>query len=415
MDYQKKINDLVKEIETQGYKAIVLWLPGNCSENLVIFLSEIAVFIKKLTDLPVYYVTYKNSNSLQKLITMGVSVILCHEEDSIFPIKEKSIVFMATAHPIFLTEMCLDNKLLFWNNEMAPCPWNHIFLMDEMQGYLNLCHEKYAMLQETWSSWDLMCLEYGNTYEPIYWPYILKSLSNNFGTSEFIRNNEINLAWIGKFEPDKIYSLYYTLDNFVRYDTDRRKVMHIIGEGSCRDEVIKVCKRYCQYVEFEFAGALMKEKLECYLIEKVDVLFGADSSILLGASLKIPTAATLVDTVPVRSDRFFWLFDSSKYFYSVLVPQEKRFGAEHSHFRDMMDDLFKYGFKREFGEKCYQYYQEYHFNIEKSIYLLLQAVVKSKLTMNDLKKCIKYVPYHHLRVIKRKFLGREISLKINFK
>ena len=90
----------------------------------------------------------------------------------------------------------------------------------------------------------------------------------------------------------------------------------------------------------------------------------------------------------------------------------KRFNIEYSNFRDMMDDIFEYGMKKEYGEKCYQYFMDNHSGVERAISFLLKAINKSTLTMGDLKRCIKYVPYNHLIVKRRKLLGQMISSKI---
>lgn len=413
MEDQAEIQKLADEIRAQGFESICFWMPSYSVVGANVSFFNLSLYLMKKTKLKAFYVTYEDGYLAMQLAEAGIPVIPYLDETSEFSFSRKCVIVTSSTRPIMLKKMRPDNKMLLWHNETAPCNWGAVFLMNETQDYFRLCHEKHAMVFHDWSSWDVLSQDAGFEFEKLYLPLCIEPRRFMAG-GELISDEEMHLTWLGRLVPDKMYSLLYLINHYAQYATSRRKVLHIIGDGSSRAEIEAYCKRFYNKITFDFKGTVTGNELDEFLIENTDILFAMGTSLLEGAALKIPTAIVLLDTVQIKTDEFFWMFDSKEYCCGVMTSQAGRFGVQYSHFRDMMDDIFEYGMKKEYGEKSFRYYEENHSSMEHVAWQLLNAVKKSSLTMGDLEGCIKYVPYNHIKIVRRNFLGRELPDQVIF-
>lgn len=413
MEDQAEIQKLADEIKAQGFESICFWMPSYSVVGANVSFFNLSRYLSKKTNLKALYVTYEDGYLAKQLAEAGIPVVPYLDEASAFPFSRKCIIVTSSTRPIMLKKMRSDNKLLLWHNETAPCAWELIFLQNETQDYFRLCHEKRAMVFHDWSSWDALSQDAGFEFEKLYLPVCIEP-RNLMAGGDLISEEEMHLTWLGRLVPDKMYSLLYLINHYAQYATSRRKVLHIIGDGRSRTEIEAYCKRFYNKITFDFQGTVAGDELDEFLIEHTDVLFAMGTSLLEGAALKIPTAVVLLNTAQIKTDEFFWIFNSKEYCCGVMTSQARRFGAEYSHFRDMMDDIYEYGMKKEYGEKSFQYYEENHSSMGRVARLLLSAVNQSSLTMGDLERCIKYVPYQHIRVVKRSLLGRKLPDQVIF-
>lgn len=413
MGNQAEIQKLAGKIKAQGFESICFCFPSYGVGGGVLSFYRFAEYLRKNTDISISYVDYEDGYLSDMLRGLDIRVIPYCDEQRAFDMDEKAVVITNSTRPILLKKMRPDNKLLFWHYETAPCAWERIFLQNETQDYFRLCHEKRAMVFHDWSSWDALSQDAGFEFEKLYLPLCIEPRRFMAG-GELISDEEMHLTWLGRLVPDKMYSLLYLINYYAQYATSRRKVLHIIGDGRSRAEIEAYCKRFYNKITFDFQGTVTGDELDEFLIEHTDVLFAMGTSLLEGAALKIPTVVVLLNTAQIKTDEFFWIFNSKEYCCGVMTSQARRFGAEYSYFRDMMDDIYEYGMKKEYGEKSFQYYEENHSSMGRVARLLLSAVNQSSLTMDDLERCIKYVPYQHIRVVKRSLLGRKLPDHVIF-
>lgn len=413
MEDQAEIQKLADEIRAQGFESICFWFPSYGVGGGSLSFCRFAEYLRRNTDISISYVDYEDGYLSDMLRSLDVKVVPYCDENWAFDVEEKTVVITNSTRPIILKRMRPDNKLLFWHYETAPCNWRAVFLMNETQDYFRLCHEKHAMVFHDWSSWDALSQDAGFEFEKLYLPLCIEPRRFMAG-GELISDEEMHLTWLGRLVPDKMYSLLYLINHYAQYATSRRKILHIIGDGSSRAEIEAYCKRFYNKITFDFKGTVTGNELDEFLIENTDILFAMGTSLLEGAALKIPTAVVLLDTVQIKTDEFFWIFDSTEYCCGVMTSQTGRFGVQYNHFRDMMDDIFEFGMKEEYGEKSFRYYMENHSDIGCAAYFLLNAIKNSSLTMGDLEACIKYIPYNHIKVVRRNFLGRELPDQVIF-
>lgn len=413
MDKKEELLRSVETLKAQGYNSICFWLPAYDVGGGTYYLCQLAMYLKEHTDLNIYYMDYFGGYPSQLLQDSEVTVLEYREEDAQFPLEEKCVIVVNSTRSIQLKKMNPENKLLVWHYETARCAWHAVFLLNETQRFLELCLKENAMVFHDWSGKDAIEQDCGCEFPPAYLPLFLPPKPQTT-PRKLINNHEIHLVWLGRFNKEKIYSLFNIIDNYAAYQTTRRKVMHIIGNGRWRADVERYIGKFKDKIDFEMAGTIRKDKLDSYLLKNADIVFAMGLSSFEGAALHIPSAIVRLDTQEIRGDEFWWVFDTKEYCAGILPSQQGRFKIQYSHFRDMLDDICEYGMKEELGEKCYQYFNENLSSYDDVVIGFLNSSAKSSLTMDKLEKCITYIPYNHLRVIKRRFLLWELPPKIIF-
>lgn len=403
----------VDKLKEQGYKAICFWLPAYDVGGGTYYLCQLAMYLREHTDLKIYYMDYKDGYPTQVLEGSGVEILEYKDEEIYFQLKEKCAIVTNSTRVIQLKKMNPENKLLFWHYETVPCAWDIVFLLGEANQFFQLCYDEDAIVFHDWSGRDALMKDANCEFKPAYLPIFLPP-KEKCSTTSLKNVNEVHLVWLGRLAKEKIYSVENIISNFALYKTDKKKVMHIIGDGHCFAEMKKFANNYTQEIEFIFTGTVPKRRLDQYLKDNADIVFGMGTSVLEGAALHIPSIVVKLDTKPIGGDEFWWLFDSKEYCVGILPEQRKRFRIQYSHFKDIMDDICVYGMKEKHGEACYRHFVQNHSSIEEVIAVFLKHLEGCHLTMQKLENCIKYVPYNHIMVRKRRILGWEFSQKVLF-
>lgn len=412
MDYKEEIQKLVEEIKAQGYENVCMWMPAYNLGGGSAFL-RFAKYLVENTDLTVYYMDYKDGY-LEYLLKQEPRIKFLHysEDMTTFPVKEKCIIITNSTRVVQMPQMNPENKLLFWHWETVPCAWSIVLIDNEVKKYLKLTKDNHAMVYHDWSAKDSL-----NRYQHIgfnnndYLPLTLypKICECKKG---LINDDEINLCFLSRLAPDKKNSLYYLTENFAKYKTSKKKRLHIIGDGVSADEVKNFCEDYKKEIEFIFYGTVAREDLDNYLINNVDILFAVGTSVLEGASLKLPSVVLLMDNKYINDDEAFWIYNTKEYCMGILTSEKDDFGVQYTTFDKIIDSVYKETNGKETeGQKCYEYYLNNHSSFDNTVCFLLKFFKQTELTYKKLKKCIKYTPYLKLELTKTKLLGLNLIKK----
>lgn len=413
MDIQERILEEVADIKNQGYNAICFWLPAFNVGGGTYYLCQLAIYLSQHTDLKIYYMDYEDGYPSQLLEGSGVTILKYCDEDTDFSVDDPCVMVTNSTRAIQLKRMNPYNKLLFWHYETVPCAWDSVFILGEGERYLRLCNEEKAMLFHDWSARDILNQTCHCDFNRSYLPLFLAPKQVE-AKQTLLSDEEINIVCLGRLGHEKIYSLFNLITNLADYQTERKKVLYIVGDGPYRAQVEDFCTPYKNKINFIFEGTIPKNRLDYYLLSHADVVFAMGLSTLEGASLKIPSVVVQLDTEMIRDNEFFWLFDSKEYCVGIMPEQKRRFNVAYNKFRDIMDDLYIYGEKAVLAQKCYDYYLKYHSDFDSIVAEFLRYISESSLTMGKLENCIKYIPYNHLKVQRTKILKWEFSPKIIF-
>jgi len=397
-DFQKRIQDLSNEIIAEGYKSICFWLPARSVGGGAYLFSEYAKAIANNTNLKVYYCDFEDGYARELLKDeSAITFIDYYQEQRELFLNEPTIVFTNSTRVIHIKKMHPKTKLLFWHWETNPVGWDLLLFRNEGKKIFKLMKDTNAICFHDWSSWDMFSVQSGLTMNKQYLPLFLPQ-KNKISNGKLISDNEINICWIGRLSFDKIQSLYNVIKCFARYNTDKIKRFHIIGDGLCADEVKSFCKDYKHSIEFIFTGTIPKEELDNYLLSHVDITFAMGTAALEAPALSIPSVVVKLSYKPYYDDLFVLFQQTEDYCMGFTLEQKKRFTAPLVKFDSILNRVIN-GDKKKWGTQCYASFNNNFCGCESGVIKLLQLCQHDKLTYHDLAKKLLFTPYNNLHSI----------------
>ena len=412
---KSKIQKLVENIKAQGYKNICFFQPVHAITGATTCKVQMAKYLANYTDLNVYFCDLVDGHPRTLIKDEKKIKFIPYEPELLdFPLKEKCVIFTTSTRVILLKNMHKDNKIIFWHNETLPCAWDLLLINNETPQFFDLIKKNNAIMYHDWSSRDsLNRYNNGNfTNNDFYYVSIPKKEQHALG--DLINEKELNIAFLSRLSQDKIQSLFYLVRNLYKIKIDKKIKLHIIGDGICRQMVELELEEYRDKIEIVYTGTIAKEKLDEYLINNIDLLFGVGTCVIESSALKIPTAVLLMNSKEIKDNEAYWYFESKEYCTGITVEQKKDYKVNYNSIEDIVKKLCVLNAKRELGEKCFQYYLDNHGNYEKLVLIFLNQILKATLLFGDLKKCIRYVPYSLFQVHYFCLFGMKLFKKVVF-
>ena len=184
-----------------------------------------------------------------------------------------------------------------------------------------------------------------------YLPSFIEIPNNVFFRSSIKNKEEINIGWIGRLDKDKIFSLLNILKQFNEFKTDKKKIIHIIGLGSCKDYIS--LDEY-KSLEIRFVGKKVNKELDNYIIQNIDIVFAMGVSLLEAAKLKIPTVLVRLFEKKAYEDKFVWLFNLNNFIVGCNNYSEIEKVKTNS-FSEIIDDIYNKNLFCQNGAISYNY------------------------------------------------------------
>ncbi|ECK7753626.1 TPA: hypothetical protein ACJEZV_000078 [Campylobacter jejuni] len=410
------IQRIIFDLKSEGYKNICFWLPALAvGGGMLYYINLIKALLVNKTQINIYYMDYIEGYARFLLADCNEVKFLTYKEaDITFPLKDKTVIVTNTTRIIQLKQMHPENKIFLCHYETLPCAWDVVFLQNETSKIMKLLYDNNAVNFIDWAARDSLNRHGVKFDKRLYWPIVVKEKTILDQEKKIIDKDSINLCWLSRLVPDKIQSLFAIIKAYAKYNTDKKKVLHIIGDGRSRTLVENFCKDYESVIEFIFTGTIERNELDCYLIKNADIVFGMGTSILESAALALPSVVVLLDFKDINDDDFFWLYDSKEYCVGVLVDQKERFDIKYSKFSAIINEVINTPEGKKIqGEKCYKYYIENHSSMEKVAIDVLTQIKNSSLTFEKIQRCLKYVPYNLIEVSTFKMFGISIAKRLH--
>lgn len=209
-------------------------------------------------------------------------------------------------------------------------------------------------------------------------------------------DNEINLVWLGRFAGSKKFSICNIIDNFAKYETKKKKVFRLIGNGPVEEEIKDYAKKYGNEIRFEFPGVMTGEELSSYIQKNADVGVAMGTSMLNIGSLGVPCIAAAQSDEPITITNFLWLSDMYGGCAGTPLEDNEIFRPMYNKlktFDQMLDDVCKYGKRQKIGEEGRRFYKETYGSLENCGKAFLDCLKQSSLTYELLKKTLRFLPY----------------------
>ena len=217
---------------------------------------------------------------------------------------------------------------------------------------------------------------------PNYFPVIKEECQTQQSNGELINANEINVAWLGRLDGDKIQSLIYFVENAFDSIDNLKMNVHLIGNGNKKD--VLGFNKYAGHVRFIFNSALYGETRDQYLVDNADLVIAMGISAIDAAKLAIPTIVPIISTQKIREDKFVYLYDIKNYSLGWESDVLQKLGCTTHTARDIICDVCLNNRKAEIGLKCGSFVNS-EFSINKHLTSGKNLLLSTELTVN---KCL---------------------------
>lgn len=223
--------------------------------------------------------------------------------------------------------------------------------------------------------------EYSKRYFPIVQDKSF--LNTDLKTPGLINPHQINFAWFGRLDKDKVYSLINFLDNLYEEDLPYSVVVHIIGDGNGRD-LINI-RKYVPKFRFVFNSYMYGEEKDNYILKNADFVIAMGISAFEVSLLGIPTIIPIISTTPFRSDKLVYLFNIKDYCLGWSSEDLKTLGFKYCRAMDIVNDLYYNDGKELIGQRCKEYALD-NFSVDRHIDNIMDIITGTSLTV---KKCLR--------------------------
>ena len=389
-------------------KNIIFFYPSKIVGGAELLFARLAKYLKEKYNLNIFYIDYINGfvrnnpefaylNFIDytddKKTEIDINGYLITPISNIYRLtdyvnfNDNIKLFFWCIHPFNIIHVMPENKVLLkCSSSMAKFLLTHAFkntfkIFDTLLKY---CTEKNSIYFMDYDNYITNKMLFEKSVEENYLP-VISITKTVLAQPNIIKKDEINITVLGRLCKEKTTALINVLEQFNNLQTNKKKRLHIIGDGEYLNFVKSKTKK-TKNVEVLFAGTLTGDKLNNYLINNTDILFSMGMSALDGAALKLPVVLLPYSYSKIKNNKFYFLFDSKKYSLGTNIDNYKKNG--NLTLENIINLIINENKKAEIGNKCYEYYINNH-SIEQVSKKLINALDCSKLTAKEYKEILK--------------------------
>ena len=387
-------------------KNIIFFYPSKITGGAEFLFGRLAKYLKENTDINTFYIDYKDgfirNNPEFSCINYidfedGIKTDINVEGFLVTPISNiyrinnfinfnnsNTYLLFWLIHALNLIHVMPECKILEKHSPQV----NKFILKNFCKNTFNVFDNLLTKcsLKESIYFMDNSCYLYNekifeNSINEKYLP-VPSIEKNKFANPEIIDKDEINITVLGRLCKEKTMPVLKILDEFNKLETSKIKHFHIIGDGNCKK---LINPKHYKNVRITFAGTLIGDDLDNYLINKTDILFAMGTSCLEGAALKLPVILLPYSYSKITYNKYMFLFDSIKY----NLGENIKFYKKHTKLTlsEIINMVYGKNKKSELGEKCYEYFIKNH-SLKSTTKNLLEFLENDTLSINEYIKII---------------------------
>ena len=390
--------DVKLENNLQEISRIYIMGPDYCVSGGSALYCRIIEYLLKYTNIKIGIIDFNDGifiRTCQKFFP-NQQIEYVDYNDSFWYLEDDSVIVTAADHIGCIKPHSGKNikvSAIVWETGIH---WPTLFEKKKISEIANLLEKTNALCSTDYGCYIAACMSLKRIFEKKYFPIFYQQPKYKIYCKTTLED-EINLVWLGRIAEAKLFSIYNIIENFYKYKTIKKKKFHIIGNGGCVDVLKEHCKKYADEIEFIFTGILTGDNLFAYLQKNTDVGVAMGTSMLNFASLKIPVMAAHEYNKPFFTNEFGWGYDMYEYCTGSPVLKNNvtlPMFANLSTFDVMLDAVSLHKQGEFIGKKCFQYYKQKHGDIKNVVDAFLHCVKTTKLTCEQLKKTLKFMPYN---------------------
>lgn len=368
-------------------RKLVFFFPWREVSGGPFYLARLANAVARENLYEVYYTDYQSGLCDSILEEKSIKVLKYKDGEihfEIFP-EEPVILVMAEYWAHVMPKVHPKTKIIFfnWHNECVPVLQRDWCATDAfIEKFLSLVNRTSSVFfcdKTHWLSHKRGNIEVEERYVPIIIP-----ARNQIAPSKLVRKNERNIAVLGRLCRDKIYAVLDLMDNIVGLRDRVKTNVYIIGEGD--HEELLFFRKFPEHIRVIRCGTMDIKAVVSLLIRKVDILFAMGTSVLEGATIRLPSVIIPNAMDPFECNRYPYLFESKGYSLGWYPEQIDDLNMITHTVEEIFRDIYQKGLKAQIGEQCYEYYTKNHMqNIDQ----FLQAINASTLTHEIFQEFVK--------------------------
>ncbi len=382
--YKLDIEDEILRCDNK--KIVFFFRKGVVAQGDFALYYRIGEYLAQNTDYEVYCVNNSNVEIQKKYLDSGMHFCNLNSEN----LKYFDGATFITAY----------NQLFYLLEEIAPLNNARVlflFLHPQIFKWLSLQvspffnHNSVFKLISTHNAYGFMdkanllaVQSHSNVkFEERYFPVALEDIPKEFSPLPVLNNDEINIAWFGRLDGDKIYSLINFLDNLIGFEFEKPITIHLIGDGNAKQTID--INKYAPQMRFVFNSYMYGEAKDDYLRDNADIVIAMGICALNAAILRLPIILPIVSNTKFKANKFILLGDTKQYTLGVneedIVELEcKTYPADK-----VVNLIYQENNKQKIGEDCYKYAVE-NFKFENLIANYLNLIKGTSLTVGECKK-----------------------------
>ena len=364
---------------------LVFFFPWREVSGGPFYLARLANGIAKRNLYEVYYTDYPNGLCDSLLEEKNIKVLRFHDEMhfEIFP-EEPIILVIPEYWAHVMPKMHPQSQIVFfnWHNECIPVLQRDWCASDAyIEKFLELVRQTSSVFFCDKTHW--LAHERGDINAPERYVPIAIPARKQTAQPKLIRENVRNIAVLGRLCQDKIYAVLDLMDNIIALRDRVYTNVYVIGEGDHEDLLFN--RKFPDYIKIIRCGTMDIKSVITLLTKKVDILFAMGTSVLDGASIRLPAVVIPNDMEPFQCDRYPYLFESKGYALGWYPDQIDDLDMETHTVEEIFCDIYQEHRKSEIGELCYEYYVQNH---QDNVPLFLEAIQASDLTYSKFESFI---------------------------
>ena len=346
--------------------------------NIAKYLAENNVYDK------VYYVNIQNE--ILTDLYGSEKVTYCDVETCDYNQFEGADFFVPLNYIFLLLEKIKDLKsgkilLYSWQPPTLQYLSNQFYVKHrDDQAILELVNNKNAL-----AFMDESCRLSINTMTSVKTPpnYIPVNKSSEdviFKNVPLIKNNRVNIGWLGRLDKDKIQALLNLIDNLYKSKCADKIDLHIIGDGACRKQIN--IQQYSPKIRFIFTSYLYGDIRDEYIKENIDIMVTMGMSALDTANLSVPVVIAPLSNKAFTKNKYVYLFDTKDYSLGWDINLIDELGYQTHTIDEIIKDIYEKNKKAELGYSCYEYGRN-TFSIERTANEFMNAMANTQLTISE--------------------------------
>ncbi|MDE7372549.1 MAG: glycosyltransferase [Clostridia bacterium] len=411
---KKKFNEDAEEAACRSdKKKIVFYFRKNVvAKGDFALYYRIGEYIAQNTDYDVFCVNNSNAEIQKKYLNSGIHFVditphnLRCFDGATFITAYNQLFFMleeiGTLNNAKILLLFLHPQIYKWMALQTSPSYK-----DDSVFRLLASHNAYGFMDKA----NLLAIQRHSSIklEERYFPVALDKIDEEYSALPAVNKDEINIAWFGRLDGDKVYSFTNFLDNLLGFNFDKPITVHLVGDGNAKDAID--VNKYAPQMRFIFNSYMYGEEKDKYLRENADIVVAMGICALNSATLKIPTVLPIVSTSRFRANKFIFLNDTVDYTLGTNEEDVAQLACKTYTANKIIDMVYSDGAKERIGESCYEYAKD-NFLFEKHVKEYLKLIEGTTLTVRDCRKNPSIAS--QLRLVRLYKLGRKNRTYFDF-